>query len=104
MHDGGGDDNAGTKLAHSHQHDVIGIKARKAACQNGREHSDGAGNQDHEEKANAQWDIVVSLRSCTASFDSAPISIHTMPAVVSHACAGCVWEDGHLLNPSMEMA
>lgn len=79
MDDGCGDDDTGTKLAHGDNESAIHADRCESGRQNRRENTEGAGDQDDEEKADPQRHIVVVVGGSTAHVDCSSLGIDAVP-------------------------
>lgn len=65
MDEGSRDDDASTKLLQDDKNNVVVADEVELSGEDGSEHSNGAGNEDNEEKADSKTNVVVTVRGVT---------------------------------------
>lgn len=79
MDNGSGDDHTGAKLAHGDNESAVHADRCESGRQNRRENTEGAGDQDDEEKADSQRHIVVVVGRSAAHVNCSSLGIHAVP-------------------------
>jgi hypothetical protein len=79
MNNGCGDDDTSAKLAHGDDESAVHADRCKPGCQNWRENTKSAGDQDDEEKADSQRYIVVVVGCSTAHVNRSSLGVNAVP-------------------------
>ena len=79
MDNGCGDDDTSAKLAHGDNECAVHANRCESGCQNRRENTKGAGDQNDEEKADSQRYIVVVVGCSATHVNGSSLGINTVP-------------------------
>jgi len=79
MHNGCGDDDTSTELAHGNNQSTVHTDRCEPRCQNWCKYTDGAGHENDEKKAYSQWNVVVVVGCSATHVNCSTLSINAMP-------------------------